>query len=376
MGSIRYNINTNTLETGTLTENASITPRLDQSMFTNELKINGSFIAEPTYVNKVELEPSGNLHAFSVFEDPYQGLDMWYALVVKGYNNINGNNILVDAYDSIDPSFSTNGLYDSTKRKDTADVIGSGSVPIQNQVAVGSLRVYGYIGRQNYNVTESVPSSASVGNSLWVDNGTLGIQPGHLRDSSSYFQDRYVTGSRNGSLTISQSFAPIFAPYTIGFNPTSGIVDGTFYDYILDSSSDYYVTNLSGKIYVSASVNARIVTDNLNMSGTDTIVVHPSASAVQIWAKGPVSPVQSRISGIDNRTKKPKSLIFNICRPVFKVGFTSGTNDYLCIRAPEAEVNIVRSGTGTKEFYGHITGNNILFVGDWNIHFDEHIRRQ
>jgi len=50
------------------------------------------------------------------------------AIVAKEDITLNGNNILVDSFDSLDPAYSSGGLYDSAKRKNNGDIATNSSV--------------------------------------------------------------------------------------------------------------------------------------------------------------------------------------------------------------------------------------------------------
>src|SRR6185503_17992209 len=81
----------------------------------------------------------------------------------------NGNNILVDSYDSADPTYSTGGRYDPVKRKAGGDVCSTdGLIDVQNATVKGKLRT-GPTGSYN------VGAQGSVGNTNW---NSTGLQPG------------------------------------------------------------------------------------------------------------------------------------------------------------------------------------------------------
>ncbi len=63
------------------------------------------------------------------------------ALVVEGNVNLNGNSVVIDSYDSGDPTKSTAGRYDFLKAGDHADVFAC-ELP-HTSLSVGNANIYG-----------------------------------------------------------------------------------------------------------------------------------------------------------------------------------------------------------------------------------------
>ncbi|MGZ4962071.1 MAG: hypothetical protein ACXWC8_05890, partial [Limisphaerales bacterium] len=107
-------------------------------------------------------------------------------LVAKKSVDMNGNNVQTDSFDSADPAYSTQGLYDATKHKANGDVATvSGLV---NSVDVGNANISGHISTGPGGTAALGPNGA-VGDLAWQGSNT-GIEPGYFADDLNvYFPD-------------------------------------------------------------------------------------------------------------------------------------------------------------------------------------------
>src|ERR1041385_3550797 len=108
-------------------------------------------------------------------------LDALLAVTMAAKRNINlsGNNVGTDSFDSVDPNYSTGGLYDPAKRKAHGDVVTDST--IINDFNLGNADIRGVI-RTGPNGVPYLGPNASVGDLAWVDGGSHGIQSGHFFD--------------------------------------------------------------------------------------------------------------------------------------------------------------------------------------------------
>src|SRR4029079_14920037 len=100
-------------------------------------------------------------------------------LVAKGQINMNGNNLSTDSFDPADPSYSTGGQYDATKKKDHGDVATNSG--LTNSVSVGNADIYGKVST-GPGGSVSIGSNGAVGNKAWHDDGHTGIMTGYVTD--------------------------------------------------------------------------------------------------------------------------------------------------------------------------------------------------
>lgn len=107
------------------------------------------------------------------------------AIVVRGNLDFNGNGIMVDSFDSSDPTKSTNGQYDSAKAGDNGDIYAGQN--FLNAVNIGNADVFGtvYIGGGAY----SIGASGAVGTLAWQASGGSGFEPGFLSTTNFVLTD-------------------------------------------------------------------------------------------------------------------------------------------------------------------------------------------
>jgi len=122
------------------------------------------------------------------------------AIGTRGTINMNGNNVVVDSFDSEDPSKSTNGLYSSALRDSQGNVLSDAD--IANAVSVGNANIYGKVS-VGPNGTVSVGQNGAVGDMAW-QQGHTGIQPGWSDQTANFV------------------FPETTFPFTSGFYPSGG----------------------------------------------------------------------------------------------------------------------------------------------------------
>ncbi len=124
-------------------------------------------------------------------------------LVAKGNIDWSGN-ILSDSFDSKDSRYSTNGRYDSSKRRDNGS-IGT----VDGDFSMGGGIIYG---SANTGPTGNFSTGGgSVGDLAWITGGKTGVQPGHFSDD------------------MNLSFPDVTVPFTSVVIPPGGWVTNTTY---------------------------------------------------------------------------------------------------------------------------------------------------
>src|SRR5262249_53592661 len=100
-------------------------------------------------------------------------------MVARDTINLKGNNITSDSFDSSDPNYSTNGLYDATRTKDNGDIATNSS--LNDAVNVGNADIIGHVSTGPNGSVELGPNGA-VGSMAWVNGHNKGIQDGWRTD--------------------------------------------------------------------------------------------------------------------------------------------------------------------------------------------------
>src|SRR4029450_10311920 len=101
------------------------------------------------------------------------------AMVAKDTIDLGGNGMEIDSFDSADPNYSTNGLYDPTKRKDNGKVATNSR--FTNSFVTGNATIRGTIATGPGGLPK-IGSNSTVGDNAWVDGDNLGLQPGAFTD--------------------------------------------------------------------------------------------------------------------------------------------------------------------------------------------------
>ena len=161
------------------------------------------------------------------------------AILAKTSITLSGN-MLVDSFNSMEPSHSTNGRYDPSKREDGAD-IGSISDAVTVITDNGNTSVYGHFATGPAGKAV-INGNASVGSLSWVDGGNRGIQPGW-----------YIT---NLQAVVPDATLPNIT--FSNFKQTSGTVNGTNYSYVLTSGNYQSASSLTlgGNMCINGNVIA------------------------------------------------------------------------------------------------------------------------
>lgn len=159
-------------------------------------------------------------------------------LVAKGDIDWSGT-IASDSFDSQDTTYSTNGRYDATKKKDNGS-IGS----VTGAFTMGGGKIYGSasIGPSG---SFSLGTGGKVGDISWVDGSGTGVQSGHFNDD------------------LNLSFPDVEAPFTSGTIPSGGWVTNTTYSTnVMPTSSLIYPLGHSGTVVTNQVTSASYPTNS------------------------------------------------------------------------------------------------------------------
>jgi hypothetical protein len=279
-----------------------------------------------------------------------------WGVVGKKWVAMNGNPY-IDSYDSSDPNFSTNGLYDVTKRRDRA---GVGTLSTNaNSITTGSNgKIYGSAATGPRGTV-----SGTVGDGGWNTSPGTGQQAGHVTDD---FNMAVPTATLPANFSATPQTLPVLG-YTL---PLTDPLRA--FTYVL-AGGDWKFPGASfsgGGVYIQGSV--RIWMDgDFTMSGTATVTLAPGAT-LEMYIGNPTpgaSSVQMDLTGqcVVNPTGIPsKCLIFGLqnCTSMKYAGTAKG---YCKLYAPSADITV----TGNYDFNGSVVGNTVQFSGTASIHYDE-----
>jgi hypothetical protein len=282
--------------------------------------------------------------------------------------NLNGNNIDTDSFDSMDPNYSTNGLYPlgiASMTKANGDVVTDDT--IINSLNVGNANIKGHI-KTGPNGTISIGPNGAVGDRAWVEGGSMGIEPGwSANDMNVLFPNVTLPSSALSWLPASP---------TTGNGPSSK-VNNVQYDYIIRTSGDYSIPGGSGGgnggIYIGTNANVRlIVTGNLSMTGQ---------SQLHIAAGGSLSLYMDAAScslggnGVINENGNAASFYYFGLPVNTSLTFAGNATFVGAVYAPEAAFTLSGGGVTPIDFIGGSVTKSVTMNGHYHFHYDENLRR-
>ncbi|HEV2453825.1 MAG TPA: immunoglobulin domain-containing protein [Verrucomicrobiae bacterium] len=307
--------------------------------------------------------------AFSGWSRPFGGF-----LCVSNFN-FNGNNTLVDSFNSSDPTQSvwqTNrsynghyyGTYTSTLR--TADVTVGAGGSIAN---VGNAFIYGSVDTAPGGAV-SVQKNGSVGDLAWVDGGNFGIQPGHQYDDM--------------NMVFSDVVLP--TPQNVWYSNWLSLPRLSTGTNILGATYHYVITNIVGKpgtptnkiyyaisslmngdgLFIYASNAVLYVTNGISMKTGDQITLSTNGS-VEIYSG---ADVNTGYGLINNFTQYAPALKIYGLPGCFSMTYGANRPLTAWLYAPEASVLFNSGGPITYDVIGAVTCHDVLVNGRYNFHFD------
>lgn len=266
---------------------------------------------------------------------------------------LNGNDVTVDSFDSTTNKYSTNGRYDSSKRKDNGDVASVQGV--QDILNIGNAKIYGSL-HTGPGGTASVGANGSVGDTNWVDGGTKGLQSGHFADD------------------MNVSFPDVDVPSAgTWFTPSAGTIDGTNYTYVLTNAppnTNYQLSSLSGNIYVGT--NALLyVPGSASLGG---VVINTNAGLKLYHGTSDINGNQSvTLSGNTTVNSDGRAIALQYYGlPSVKSITLVGNAGYVgTIYAPQADFTLNGSGSTEYDVVGSTLVKSVTLNGHFNFHYDE-----
>jgi hypothetical protein len=270
-------------------------------------------------------------------------------MVAKGQITLNGNQIIVDSFDSQDPNYSTNGLYTASKRKANGDVAtNSGLI---NALSTGNANIYGRVST-GPGGSVGIGNNGAIGNATWQASGVGGIQPGYFSDD------------------MNVAFPDVTLPFGGGFPP--GNAAG--YQYVISSSGDYRIASLTGNLLVRSNVQARLIVDTeINMTGQDTITIQKGGS-LNLYMAGASAKITG--NGVINQSGNATNFFYwgttnNTTLTINGNGAFTGV-----IYAPNASFTMNGGGNSSLEdMTGSSVTKTVQMNGSFNFHYDENLGR-
>ena len=265
------------------------------------------------------------------------------AVMSVGVVDLTNQNIVVDSYDSSNPTKSTNGLYDPAKRQENGDIatdgqlIEAGNAQIFGDVATNAGTVSGAANISGVERTDFYQEPIPIGAPSWADSSTASINGTTTIDAV----------ATQGSVASRYTFSSI----SLSGNKTLTIAGNP-------NGSQTYI-----EIYV---------TGDISVSGTGQIVIQPGVTA-KIYFAG-----NADISGngVMNSNNQPGDLMLYGIQPPMNssehVSISGNSQITASIYAPGHDVTVNGGGTN-GHVYGSIVGKTVTMTGVSNLHYDERL---
>jgi hypothetical protein len=265
------------------------------------------------------------------------------AILSVGTIDLTNQNIVVDSYDSSDPTKSTNGLYDVTKRQENGDIATDGDL-----IEAGNAHIYGDVATNS----GTVSGAANV--------------TGTERDD--FYQEPIPVGAPSWA-SVNSSVTNVTSTTVI----TGASISGS-------SASRYQLSsiNLSGSKTLTLAGNADgspsyveiYVTGDISFSGSAQLIVQPGVTA-KIYFQGNVDVGGN---GILNSNNQPSDLQLFGIQPLNDsarhVNLGGNGQIVASVYAPNHDVTI-NGGGSDGHVFGSVIGSTVTMTGVTNLHYDE-----
>lgn len=270
-------------------------------------------------------------------------------MVAKGQIDMSGNNVKTDSFDSMDPTYSTNGQYDPAKAKSNGDVAtNSGLV---NSLSVGNADIFGKVST-GPGGSVSVGSNGGVGDADWHANPANAgkIQPGWSSDD------------------MNVSFPDVSLPFTGGYSTPGGN------PLTISSSGNYQINgSLSKSLVVQSNVHVvLVVTGDISITGNNGIEIQKGGS-LQLYMAGSSASIKG--NGVMNNGGNATNFFYYGLPSNTSVAFGGNGAFTGAIYAPQAAFTLGGGGNDTKDFVGASVTSTVKMNGHFNFHYDENLGR-
>jgi hypothetical protein len=270
-------------------------------------------------------------------------------LMSKNTINLNGNNMYSDSFDSTDPTKSTSGRYDSTKKQANGDVASDDT--IVNSINVGNADIYGKV-YTGPNGTVSIGANGSVGNTFVNANRATdfatGTTDGYIR--SDFSVDISSVSLPSGAASWSTTYGSINNNTTI-------------------NGGDWKVTSISlnGSKTLTIQGNVRLyITGSTSIAGNGMIAIASNAS-LTVYSDGSLDIAGNGV--VNNTGYAVKNQWFGTSSAT-SVNI-HGNGDWIgTVYAPQADMAVAGNGS----LYGAAVANSMTLGGNANFHYDESLK--
>jgi hypothetical protein len=275
-------------------------------------------------------------------------------LVAKGQITLNGNNVMVDSFDSVDPAYSSNGVYVVGRRKANGDVATTSG--LVSSLSSGNADIYGRVGT-GPGGSVAIGNNGAVGDAAWIAAGNNGIQPGH------------------SSSDINLSFPEVKAPDGPFVVPGVGLgALANDYDYVITLSGNYVISGLSKGLLVRSNVQAVVYcTGDIALAGANDSIKLEAGASLNLYMQGTSASIAGQ--GVINQNANATNFMYwgmpaNTSLNIKGNGSFTGT-----IYAPQADMTMGGGGMDNNDVVGASVTASVHMNGTFTFHYDENLAR-
>jgi hypothetical protein len=291
---------------------------------------------------------------YRLMEIPHVSVPVFrYAILTSGDFNGEGNNFLVDSFDSSDPLHSLLGQYNAVLRKAGGDVATDSTIIGDTNSGNGNIYGHLYTGIGTTKDSIQIGPNGAVGSAMW-NTTNVGIQPGYW-SGSFYINFPDVTGPSGGTTSLP--------------SPSNGVVTLKGGTYVIPPNDP----NVGFPLLISARTT-------LWVQGSYS----PAAITIALTNSASLALYVGRSSGSGDRLTLYASYIVNqpgIARCFQVYGLPSlsslvmnNSNGFIgAIYAPEADA-ILGNNSSATDFSGTIVAKSVTLSGHIGFHFDENLK--
>jgi hypothetical protein len=267
------------------------------------------------------------------------------AIMSVGVVDLTNQNIVVDSYDSGDPTKSTNGLYDAAKRQENGDIATDGQL-----IEAGNAQIFGDVATN----AGTVSGAANI----------TGIE------RTDFYQEPIPVGAPTWS-TWNSSISSVTGTRTITASATQGSAASRYQLSAISINGNQTLT-IAGNPDGSQAYVELYVTGDISVTGTGQIVIQPGVTVTIYFAGN----VDISGNGVLNSNNQPGDLMLYGIQPATgtsqHVNFGGNSQITASIYAPGADVTV--NGAGSNgHVYGSIVGKTVTMTGVSNLHYDEQL---
>jgi len=275
------------------------------------------------------------------------------AVLTRSNFNMNGNNTVVDSFNSTNPLYNLLGQYSPLLRMTNGGDIATDS-SIANSVNIGNGNIYGhvYTGPGTAQSAVQVGSQGAVGSTTWQASNT-GVQPGYWSGDFNMSIPDVPVPTISGGQGLP---APTNGAYQLNGNYSPGAATLTAPLNITGPTILWLQSSFSQGITIAATNNASLV---LFIGTTNT------GNPVSVSVGG---------NGSLNSPGYAKNLQIYGLPSLTSISFQGNGAFAGTIYAPDADMSGGGGGNNAVDTSGSMVVKSVTLSGHWNFHYDQSLK--